>query len=187
MGYEMKSSLRLLFFVALFLPLMFLSSCSEADDDTPLSSSLPSEPNRVPAGYLENYNWKRISDAQFETLWDSYDFTVQLYKRANFYQKDKKMGETKLYWSCPIEKTGNKDYTLRYGLGHNIGLPLTRRQAGYDAVFQARENSSLIKFYSKDDDGRVYESVFLYGWLVEINEESDQKSYDELIEYWIEE
>ena len=186
MERKTKSYLRVLLFAVLLLPLLALSSCSSPNDDddsTVLSSSLPSSPNYKPTDYLSSYSWKQISETKFVAIWDSYDLTVQTYKKANFCQKDKKMGETKLYWECPIERYGTT-FVLSYGLGNSVSPALTRKQTGYDAVYQAKEDSSLIRFYNRYDDGRVYESIFKNGWLVQVSEESDSKSYVEYIDYW---
>lgn len=185
MGYEMKSKWLLLFFAVLLLPLLTFLSCTNPNSDdeisAPLSATTPADPDKIPAGYLENNSWKRLSDAQFDTIWGSYDLSTQVYKTANFYQIDKKMGEEKVYWKCPITKSGT-DFILSYGLGLNTGIALTRRVPEYDAVYQSKENASLIRFYKKNEDGDAYSSIHLNGWLVEVSEEAG-KSYVERIEY----
>ena len=186
MGYAMKSNLCVLLFAVLLLPLFTFLSCSNTNSEDeitpPLSSTTPVSADKVPDSYLENNSWKRLSDTQFQTVWDAYDLNTQAYKKANLYQKDKKMGETKVYWDCPINKTGG-DFILSYGLGLSTGIALTRRVPDYDAVYQSKENANLIRFYKRDEDGNVYESVHKNGWLVEVSEEKAKKSYVEIIEY----
>ena len=187
MGYAMKSNLRVLLSAVLLLPLLAFLSCSDPDSDDeitpPLASTTPGVADKVPDSYLENNSWKRLSDTQFETIWDAYNLDVQASKKANFYQKDKKMGETKVYWDCPITKKSGSDFVLSYGLGLSTEIFLTRRLPEYDAVYQSKENTNLIRFYKKDAEG-VYEAVHNNGWLVEVSEEKSNKSYVEIIEYW---
>lgn len=183
----MKTMLRNLLFVVMILPLLALQSCKDPNSDdeisAPLSSTYPSWPDRMPDGYLETHSWKRLSDTQFQTIWNAYDLTTKAYDKANVYQKDKQMGDIKQFWECPIERSGS-GFVLSFGMGYSVNLYLTQPLRDYDAVYQAKDDSNLIRFYDRDENGNVYESVHKNGWLVQVNEVRDSTAYNEIIYYW---
>ncbi len=164
------------------------SSCSHSsssDSNALVTEPVPqTAPDEKMPNYIDTYSWGRITDAKFDSIWTTYNLDVQLYTRAVLYQKDhNKDLDMKVYWDCPVERSGDT-FVLNTGTGHNVRLELTRREYDYTAVFQAKEDASMIRFYTKFDNGDVYEAVHRNGWLVHVREETTTTSYDEVIDYY---